>query len=169
MPARTSERDWSTWLPPELYVPADGYVALGWGNREFYTEVPTWDDLTVSVALRAVFWPSATAMHVGAYFGPPYAADDVHLLRATPEGYRALLTFLDASFERDADGRPVLLDHPGYGQGDRFFAGTGSYHLFRTCNVWTNAAVRALGKRAGRWTPLERHARFHLPRNRGER
>jgi uncharacterized protein (TIGR02117 family) len=167
VPAQHAARDWTTWFPPELPVVASGYVAFGWGNREFFLEVPTWDDLTLGLALRAVFLPSATAMHVSAFYGAPYEDDDVHLLRLTPERYADLVAFLDGGFELDDRGRPNLIEHAGYAQNDRFFIGRGSYSLFRTCNVWTNDAVKAMGKRAGRWTPFERHVRHHLPRNRG--
>ena len=88
-------------------------------------------------------------------------------MRLTPERYRDLVAFIDAGFALAA-GRPRLIDHPGYQHNDRFFEGRGSYHLFRTCNVWTNEAVAAAGLPAGLWAPFERHARHHLPKNRGE-
>lgn len=167
VPAFHPERDWTEWFPPELNVALTGYVAFGWGNREFFLEVPTWDDLTPGLALRAVFSPSPSAMHVSAFYGAPYEDDDVHLLRLTPERYADLVAFLDRGFELDDRGRPILIDHAGYGQNDRFFVGHGAYHLFRTCNVWTNDAVKAMGKQAAWWAPFERNARYHLPRNRG--
>jgi uncharacterized protein (TIGR02117 family) len=167
VPAQHAARDWTTWFPPELPVAPSSYVAFGWGNREFFLEVPTWDDLTLGLALRAVFLPSASAMHVSAFYGAPYENDAVHLLRLTPERYADLVEFLDSGFALDASGRPNLIDHAGYAQNDRFFVGRGSYHLFRTCNVWTNEAVKAMGKQAAWWAPFERNARYHLPRNRG--
>lgn len=167
VPAQHGARDWTTWFPPELPLAPYGYVAFGWGDRGFFLEVPTWDDLTLGVALHAVFWPSASAMHVSTFYGAPYESDDVHLLRLSPERYAALVEFLDSGFELDDRGGPILIDHAGYAQNDRFFEGRGSYHLFRTCNVWTNDAVKVMGKRAGLWTPFERNARHHLPRNRG--
>ncbi|MEZ6017923.1 MAG: TIGR02117 family protein [Planctomycetota bacterium] len=167
LPAQDPARDWPAWFEGDLWVPSTGYVGLGWGDRGFFLDTPTWDDLTVGTALHAVFWPSATAMHVTPYSGPPAESDDVHLLRVSSEAYARLVDFLDRSFARDAAGRPKRIDHPGYYGSDRFFEGSGSYHLFRTCNVWTNDAVKALGKEAGLWTPFEGGARRHLPRNRG--
>ena len=170
VPTVHATQDWRTFLPAELHgndgPSVAGYTAFGWGDRGFYTEVPTWDDLTLGVALRAVFWPSATAMHVTPYGGPPYRdASGVHHLRADADAYARLVAFIESGFRRDSEGRPVPIDHPGYGQGDRFFEGTGSYHMFRTCNVWTNRALQVLGQRAGVWTPFERHVRRHLPRS----
>jgi len=167
VPAHHDVRDWTTWLPTEVPLEGYGYVAFGWGERHFYMDVPTWDDLTLAIAARAVLIPSGTAMHVTAYSGRPIEHDQVHLLRVDRAHYEALVGFIDSGFALDGDGRPVLVDHPGYENNDRFFEGRGAYHAFRTCNTWTNNAVRAMGKPASRWAPLEHHVRFHLPRNRG--
>ena len=107
-------------------------------------------------------------MHVKALGGRPRAGDNVHRLRITRAEYASLVEFIDSGFALDEAGRPVLLEHPGYHDYDRFFAGRGRYHLFRTCNVWTNDAVKAMGQKAALWAPFERSARHHLPRNRGE-
>lgn len=167
VPARHAARDWSTWLPSDVPVDPYGYVAFGWGDRGFFLDVPTWDDLTVGVALRALIPPSPTAMHVSAFVGPPRPHDDVHGLRVSADQYTTLARFIEQSFALDAAGGPRLIDHPGYQPYDRFFEGRGSYHLFRTCNVWTNDAVKAAGHEAALWAPFERGVRHHLPKNRG--
>lgn len=171
VPASRPEQDWRAWLPEEAGLPWSPLLAFGWGERNFYLNVPEWGDLTPGVALRAVFLPSRTAMHVSAWSGRPSEHDQVHLLRLTPEAYADLVAYIRSGFELDDSNRPILLDHPGYrGANDppnRFFAGRGSYSMLRTCNTWSNGAVRAMGKTAARWTPFERGARYHLPRNRG--
>jgi uncharacterized protein (TIGR02117 family) len=169
VPAQRQERDWVSWLPTEVPLRSHGYVAFGWGDREFFLEVPTWDDLTVAVALRGALLPTRSAMHVLAFSGPPRVGDRVHRLSITAQQYADLVAFIDSGFRLDADGRPVLLDHPGYQSNDRFFDGSSRYHLLNTCNVWTNSAVKAMGQKAALWAPFERSARFHLPRNRGSR
>lgn len=169
VPAQRPERDWVAWLPTDVPLRSYGYVAFGWGDREFFLEVPTWDDLTVSVALRGALLPTPSAMHVLAFTGAPQIGDQVHRLSITAQQYTDLVAFIDGGFGLDAEGRPVLLDHPGYQWHDRFFRGSGSYHLFSTCNVWTNSAVKAMGQKAALWAPFERSARYHLPKNRGSR
>ena len=167
VPGVRPERDWVAWLPPEVPLRAWGHVAFGWGDREFFLEVPTWDDLTAGVALRGALLPTPSAMHVTAMAGRPREGDQVHRLSLTTQQYADLVRYLDRGFALDSDGHPVLFDHPGYQENDRFFAGQGRYHIFRTCNVWTNNAVKAMGQKAALWAPFERSARFHLPRNRG--
>jgi len=168
LPTTRPERDWSRWLPPEVPAHPGGYVAFGWGDHDFYLEVPTWDDLTAGVALRGAFWPTRSAMRATAHFGPPVAGEHVHRVSLGPERYQDLVEFVERGFELDGSGEPILLAAPGYGTSDRFFEGRGSYHLFRTCNTWANGAVKAMGQRAALWTPFERGARHHLPRNLGE-
>ena len=167
LPTARPERDWSRWLPPEVPARPGGYVAFGWGDHDFYLEVPTWDDLTVGVALRGAFLPTRSAMRATAYVGPPIPGEHVHRVSLVPERFSELIEFVEAGFCLE-EGQPVLLGAPGYGASDRFFEGRGSYHLLRTCNTWANGAVKAMGQRAALWTPFERGARYHLPRNLGE-
>jgi uncharacterized protein (TIGR02117 family) len=167
LPARSRGRDWAAWLPSAVPVAADGYVAFGWGSREFFLAVPTWDDLTAGIALRALFVPGEAAMHV-TDGGAPAPGAHVHLVRLTPQRLAELAAFVEGSFALDAAGRARLLDDPGYGAGDRFFVARGSYRLFRTCNVWTTEALRAAGLQAALWAPLEHGLRQHLPHNHGQ-
>ncbi|MEL7161672.1 MAG: DUF2459 domain-containing protein, partial [Bacteroidota bacterium] len=43
------------------------YLAFGWGDKGFYLDTPTWAELKPSTALKAMFLPSPTAMHVTEY------------------------------------------------------------------------------------------------------
>lgn len=169
VPSRNAVQDWDAWLPPEVPVDPFGYVAFGWGERNFYMNVPEWSDLTFGVAAKALLIPSGTAMHVSAYAGRPREGDHVHLFSVDAHAYEALCRYIERGFAPDDNGRPQLIDHPGYDSYDRFFVGNGSYHMFRSCNVWTGGGLAALGQRTGRWTPLEHHVRMHLPKNRGRR
>ena len=130
--AQRPERDWVAWFPTDVPLRSHGYVAFGWGDREFFLNVPTWDDLTLGVALRGALLPTPSAMHVKAFSGPPLIGDSVHRLSITAQQYTDLVAFIDKGFQLDADGRPVLLDHPGYKWHDRFFEGSTHYHLFST-------------------------------------
>src|SRR5687767_14278878 len=53
--------DWRDVFPPKHFranVRQDKYVAVGWGNRGFFVETPTWADLKISTAATALFTPS---------------------------------------------------------------------------------------------------------------
>lgn len=157
VPVRSATIDWSRHLPYRWFAAADetfNYLSFGWGDRGFYLETPGWEDLRFSVAFRAVFFMSTSAMHVTYERWPPMERDDCRGIRLTEEQYRKLCDYLLASFARAADGRLDPIDHPGYGPSDRFFVAHGTYSLFHTCNGWTGKGLDAIGVRTGVWTPF---------------
>lgn len=161
VPVRVGDRDWSDWLPlDELGGGGGGYLGFGWGERSFYLETPTWDDLTAGNALRALLWPTSTLMHVTYLWSAPR---DAHELRLSAASHARLVEYLRSGFAVDEGGRPRLVEHPGYHGNDRFFEGRGRYHLLRTCNHWTNGALKAAGVRTALWAPFEASVTHHLP------
>ena len=56
MPASNAHLDWSTFFPTQnTWSKENGYpfISLGWGDKGFYLETPTWADLKTSTALKA--------------------------------------------------------------------------------------------------------------------
>jgi hypothetical protein len=53
----------------------------------------------------------------------------------------------------DAVGEPIEATAPGFGLTDAFFAATGRFNLFYTCNAWIGRQLRAAGVPMGIWTP----------------
>jgi uncharacterized protein (TIGR02117 family) len=157
VPVRTAAVDWTKHLPFDWFEEADDtfeYLCFGWGDRGFYLETPGWKELRLSVAFKALFFLGSSAMHVTYYRWPPAVSADCRELRITREQYERLAAYLLASFGRDDAGRLARIDHAGYTAHDRFFAATGTYSLFHTCNGWTGAGLDAIGVKAGLWTPF---------------
>lgn len=167
LPVKTDVIDWSLWIPPEVPLARRSHASFGWGDRGFYTQVPTWADLTPGVALKGALLPSATAMRVASTYGPhrDRAGVSAFAIGLEREEYAALVEYVRGSFRTDEAGSPRLIDHPGYTDRDRFFEGAGSYHLFRTCNEWVSDGLRAAGIAAPAWTPLERNVLTGLGRS----
>ena len=82
---------------------------------------------------------------------PRYA---VRRLRLRPEEYRRLWAAVRAGFVLDPRGRPVRIDHPGYGPADAFYEGAGKASAVSTCNQWTADTLRLAGVRASLWAPF---------------
>jgi uncharacterized protein (TIGR02117 family) len=156
VPAVTPEFDWRPLAPaahirrPDL--PGD-YLAIGYGNREFYLNTPRWADLRVDTAAAAVFGRGRSLVHVE-HERAPRPDEYQQPLRVTRAQYLRLAKHIARSFERDALGRTRPLLGRGYGQLDVFYEGVGPYHAFYTCNEWTGEALREAGIRTGIWTPL---------------
>ena len=70
VPIQSPQFDWSKEVPFSNTVSKRTdfkYLAVGWGDKGFYLETPTWSQLKPSVAFRAAFWLSKSAMHCTFY------------------------------------------------------------------------------------------------------
>ena len=62
--------DWRVLLDQDHYemnLDQNTYLGIGWGDKGFYLDIATWDDLTLKVAAKAILIPSPTLMHIIAY------------------------------------------------------------------------------------------------------
>jgi len=153
LPANVQGLDWRPLVPRSDFaiVPADaGWVAFGAGERRVYLETPTWADLSLKTAAIALTG-GERVMHVEWVDNPAYAAREVRL---TPEQYRRLWASIRAGFRLDADGRPIRIDHPGYGPRDAFYEGVGKANAIHTCNQWAASRLRLAGVEAPLWSPF---------------
>jgi len=119
------------------------YLEVGWGDRAYY-QAP---DPSLLLGLRALLWPTASALHMVAFSGPlrsNFPAAEIVTLKVSLQGLDRLVAAVAASHELDAAGRPILLGPGLYGT-SRFYASRDSFHLFATCNVWTAAMLREAG------------------------
>ncbi len=131
---------------------SDKYVSIGWGDRGFYINTPTWADLTTKVAVRAMFLKSSTLMHVTKYHEP-----EVHWIKipVCQEQLDKLKTYIKASFQVESN-QVILLEGHSYGANDEFYEAKGSYSLFKTCNTWANMAMKSAGLKTAFWTPMDK-------------
>lgn len=129
----------------------DQFVSIGWGDRDFYINTPTWGDLTFKVAFKAMFLKSSTLMHVTKYqtMQPTWIKVPVSDLQM-----KALKQYIKSSF-LFVNGSTIQLDGHSYGREDEFYEAKGSYSLFKTCNTWANSALKKSGLKAAYWTPLD--------------
>ena len=119
-------------------------------------ETPTWDDLTVSTALYAMFWPSETVMHVSYTADKPEVGEMVRSFKLTEQQYLDLISYIKSSFDMSGENmpKPFEVEKDYYWQNDRFYPATGSYFCTFTCNTWTNQALKSAGVRTAFWAPF---------------
>ena len=165
MPKVSPIMDWRPYTPPEhLRDPRYGrgdYIAVGYGNREFYLNTPTWADLTVRNAAYAFFGGGPPLLHVEHDYRPQ-ATEDTRPLRVTADEYRRLVGFVRARFRLDPQGRTIPVLGRGYSDWDMFYEANGGYSFVLTCNEWTGRALRAAGVRMGMWTPFAQSVMWRL-------
>jgi uncharacterized protein (TIGR02117 family) len=165
VPKVTEDMDWRPLVPGEHVRDkgwgAGNYVALGYGNRTFYLETPTWGDLSMKNAFLAAFGRGRSLMHAD-HDHDPQAGEDQRPITLSREEYRRLVAFARASFQRDSRGRTIPLIGRGYGGSDMFYEAVGPYSAFYTCNSWTGRALREAGVKTGLWTPLSQSIMWRL-------
>jgi uncharacterized protein (TIGR02117 family) len=164
VPASTAGIDWRP-LAPRSHIKdpryAGDYLAIGYGNREFYLNTPTWGDLSPRTAVAAAFGQGPSLIHVEHERRPTADPYQRPLVLSAIE-YRRLAEHMRRSFELDPQGRSKPLLGRGYGPADIFYEARGPYNAYRTCNEWTGEVLRRAGVKTGLWTPLSESIMWRL-------
>jgi len=153
MPVAAQGLDWRPLIPSSDFAAADpgaGWIAFGSGEQRVYLNTPTWWDITPRTIWSALAG-GKRVMHVEYVPGPDYA---VRAIRLRPEEYRRLWTAIRADFALDASGRPIRIDHPGYGPSDAFYRATGKANAVRSCNAVAANWLRLAGVKTSAWPPF---------------
>lgn len=169
MPTRTDRIDWSAIVPPgdtknkQVYE----YLAVGWGSRDFYLNVPDWKDVTPGIALKAISGTGGTALHTR-YENEPAEDEDCRRLMLSKDQYDALVEYVLSSGKRRGGGKGafVRINHEGQVFTDAYYEGTGLYTPFYTCNTWVNSALKTCGQKCCLWTPIHHPIFWKYPLDR---
>ena len=158
-PVKSKEIDWSQKFPYEDTVAKDStlrYIAIGWGDKGFYLDTPTWADLKFSTAFKAAFWLGNSAIHT-TFYKEMKLGEDCKKLEMTSAQYQKLIKFIDDAMEKNAEGKYINIKTKAvYGKNDSFYEAKGSYSFLFTCNTWTNEALKISGQKAAFWTASDK-------------
>lgn len=158
MPVKTPYVDWSERLPFQNTVSANKaytYIAMGWGDKGFYLQTPTWGDLKFSVAFKAATGLSSTAMHT-TYYRSMRVGDSCKKIMISHEQYQKLVAHISGSFRKDSNGNFINIETDAqYGNADAFYEANGSYSMLTTCNTWANTSLKVIGEKACLWTAFD--------------
>jgi len=119
------------------------YLEIGWGDRDYYIE----PDPHLGITLKAALWPTPSVLHIAAFSGPVtdyFKGREIIEIAVTKAGFEKLCRYFHKSYATDSEGRTVPL-RPGLYGNSRFYLSRESYHLLKTCNVWTARALAAAG------------------------
>jgi uncharacterized protein (TIGR02117 family) len=160
-PIRSATIDWQQIFPLADFkaVPADAeFIAIGWGDREFYLNTPTWADLTAARAFGALSGGNRALMHVS-YLQRGQLGRGAYKLPLSQSQYAQLIGYVRAALP---SGRATPIAGAHYDNQDAFYEAEGGYNLFETCNTWTGRGLRQAGVTASRWTPFDFTVVWHL-------
>ena len=160
-PVRSALIDWQKLFPLADFPavpPGAEYVALGWGDREFYLHTPTWADLTAARALGALSGRNRALLHVSYLRRDQFGAGAFRLPLSMPQ-YLRLIEHVRSTLPA---GQATAIAGAHYNAQDAFYEANGAYHLFETCNTWTGRGLRRAGVTVSRWTPFDFAVTWHL-------
>ncbi len=159
VPVSNDQMNWSKEVKYTNNVSKDTgyqYLGIGWGDKGFYLDTPTWSDLKLSTAFRAVFWLSTTAMHT-TYYKEIHEDDHCKKILITKGQYERLVNYITDRFQKDAEGHFInIKTNANYGKTDAFYEAKGRYNLFFTCNAWANKALKVSGQKCCVWTVFDK-------------
>ena len=120
------------------------YLSFGWGERAYFMA----RNPTSGETLRAIF-PAPSALLVsGLSIPPPQAfisSVKVFPVKVSKPGLTRLSRYIWSYAGTDGNGQPRRLS-PGHRPNSAFYASSGTYDLFHTCNTWTMEALKVAGK-----------------------
>lgn len=154
-----SPYEWEEFLPVEttsqytIERSRARYLAIGWGSKRFFYEFLTWSDLSFELAVSSTLLGGPSAVHV------EYSEDlrpglRYYQIKVTRENYLKLVQFIKDSFRLDGSGQVQRIDNFNYFNRDSFYWGRDSYHLFRTCNMWTAQGLAVAQVSRPIWAPF---------------
>jgi uncharacterized protein (TIGR02117 family) len=143
-----SERGYPALIAVTQRFAAFDWIEFGWGDREFYQSVPTVADISLPVALRALFSPGNTSvLHVVGITGDParvFTAGELVRIPLSRGGFERMLQQLDATFVPPQAGALRDLGRGLYGP-SLFYPANGSFSVFKVCNHWIADLLGAAG------------------------
>lgn len=163
MPLVHELKDWNTVVDSKKTKSGKSnfkYISIGWGDKGFYLNTPTWGDLTFKTAFEAMFYMSESAMHV-TFYNDMVENDRCKKIVVSKERYAKIIQYIDSSFEKDLQGNYQYVENASYGNNDVFLEAEGKYSLFYTCNTWTNNCLKAGKLKACLWTVLDNGFFYH--------
>lgn len=128
------------------------YISFGWGDKNFFLNTPTWQDLTLKNATIALFLKSNSLLHTSQYMSrrsswKPVAISSVSLAKMN--------AYILTSFQKDTHGQYSLIHNANYPRDEFFFKANGVYSLFNTSNTWVNSGFKESNLKACLWTPFD--------------
>lgn len=137
-------------LRKDLTIPKhQKYARFGWGDKNFYLNVPTWNDFKFKYAFGALFLNNPTVINVTAEFA---AKKSWVAVKVSEDELLKINTFLTGSFEENIIGNKITVPQDIYGPNAFFYKAKGSYSPIKTCNTWANDCFKQSGLKASYWT-----------------
>lgn len=153
MPVVTPQMDWRTVFPSASGT-VNGWpithIAVGWGEREIFLNVPEWSDLTAATALRIALFGGDSVMRVSHYVRPA-PSENYRPVTISRSAYARMAQAIAASLPPADTPRQIIR---GTDPADAYYDALGQYTLANTCNSWVGNMLAKGDIQMGWWTPF---------------
>jgi uncharacterized protein (TIGR02117 family) len=158
MPVKTEVVDWSEkikYFDTKSKNNIQDFVAVGWGNKDFFINIPGWSQLQLSIAVKAVLGICPSEIHTK-FLKSVNEDKKKKKIELSKSQYIDLVNFIESYFKKDSFGNFINISTPNtYGDSDAFYEAKGRLTPFFTCNTWANSALKSAGLRSCLWTPFQ--------------
>ena len=141
---------------PVIQHKREGYLLFGWGDKETYINTPNLKDLKVSTAVKALFYPTESVVHID-YYPKISIFHKKKSIQINAQQLSKLKENILKSFSSTEK------KYRGYGRYDLFYDSPYHYTCLNTCNTWTGRELREINVSVSYWTPLTTHLINSLP------
>jgi uncharacterized protein (TIGR02117 family) len=147
--SKESNYNWKKLLPHLLKDRQNGYLLFGFGDRDTYISTPSWSDLKLYTALKALFINTPSLIHISYYKRINPNSKYLIKLKIDSNQYKFIEKEILESF-----GKEPTFAHKGYRDNDIFYNSPYKYNLFYTCNNWSGDILREANITMSYWTPF---------------
>ncbi|MFV7790004.1 TIGR02117 family protein [Aliarcobacter lanthieri] len=130
------------------------YISIGWGDKGFYLDTPTWSELKVSTAFIAGAGLGNAALHI-TYYKNIIKDDLTYSINISKEQYSSIVQSIIGSLKYKNDKPINIKTTSQYGENDSFYEAIGSYSIFHTCNTWTNKVLKKANLPSSKWVAFD--------------
>jgi uncharacterized protein (TIGR02117 family) len=154
-------------LPVELADELDlpqwvNFIAFGWGDKEFYINTPTWNDLKFDTSFRALFLDSESAIHV-TWIRNEYPGWTI--IPMCDSQLHQLMEFVHGAFKQGPKNDILEIEASGYSKYDKFYLAIGNFSFVQTCNNWVNRGLKAAQVKTCVWSPFDQGVLYQARKN----
>ncbi|VVT13914.1 DUF2459 domain-containing protein [Erythrobacter sp. EC-HK427] len=169
VPVVNAQKDWRETFPSAAHPLPGGeaptHIAIGYGEREVFLNVPTWGDLEAATALRIATVGGDPLVRVSRYLRPA-PSSNYRPLRISEDQYARLVASIEEDLPVIAAGEREILT--GTYADDAYYEALGEYSMGNTCNEWVGERLTDAGIPMGFWTPLAGGVTKWIPVPEGE-
>ncbi len=132
-----------TLWPENKDFPSFRYLEVGWGDKGYY-QTP---NPHLGIAIKAALWPTQSVLHIVGFneaVTSYFPLSEIIEVRLSNDGFERMIRYIAASYYKGSDGISKPIGKGLYGN-SWFYLSEETYHLFKTCNVWTAEVFQAAG------------------------